>query len=185
MVWNKSKPASGDKIRLSAAAIAGNFTAIEDDTLTIPMTGLQLKEQSSDPTNDTNVGFVYTKDDGNGNTELFYQDQGGLVKQLTAQSAFLMPIAWGYVNGSGTLQSGYNCTSDYDTTGKYDISFTVHCADNNIAPVVTAHHPSLEATARVDTNKTFDSTGFSLATYVALSLGDAAFSFVVYGTGLA
>jgi len=43
-----------------------------------------LPERGSDPTNDTDTGFLYTKDDGSGNTELFYEDDDGNVIQLTS-----------------------------------------------------------------------------------------------------
>ncbi len=43
----------------------------------------QYVEQASDPANVANTGIVYTKDDA-GDTELFYQDDGGAVIQLTA-----------------------------------------------------------------------------------------------------
>lgn len=45
---------------------------------------ITLLEQASDPTNAANTGFLYTKDDGSGNTELYYEDDSGNVSQLTA-----------------------------------------------------------------------------------------------------
>ena len=42
-----------------------------------------LIEQSADPTAAANTGFLYTRDDGNGNTELFYRDNSGNISQLT------------------------------------------------------------------------------------------------------
>lgn len=40
-----------------------------------------LDEQSSDPANVANTGFLYTKDDG-GDTELYYKDDDGTVTQI-------------------------------------------------------------------------------------------------------
>lgn len=57
-----------------------------------------LPEQGSDPTNIANTGIVYTKDDGSGNTELYYVDEGGNVTQITGAS--------GFVTGSRTLTAG-------------------------------------------------------------------------------
>lgn len=42
-----------------------------------------LPELGADPTNATNTGFLYTKDDS-GDTELFYEDDDGNVIQMTA-----------------------------------------------------------------------------------------------------
>ncbi len=44
---------------------------------------MTLPERGSDPTNATDIGFLYTKNDG-GDTELFYEDAGGNVVQITA-----------------------------------------------------------------------------------------------------
>lgn len=48
--------------------------------------GLRLFEQGADPGSAANRGNVYVKDDG-GDTELFYQDDGGAVVQLTRDGA--------------------------------------------------------------------------------------------------
>ncbi len=49
-----------------------------------------LPERGSDPTNATDIGFLYTKNDG-GDTELFYEDAGGNVVQMTADGALVVP----------------------------------------------------------------------------------------------
>ncbi len=45
-----------------------------------------LPESAGDPTPATDIGFVYTKNDG-GDTELFYEDAGGNVVQITLGGA--------------------------------------------------------------------------------------------------
>lgn len=47
-----------------------------------------LVEQSSDPANVANTGYIYTKDDG-GDTELYYIDDGGTVTQITQDGVLL------------------------------------------------------------------------------------------------
>lgn len=47
MVWNASKPADSDRIRLSAGLLRENFQAIEDGT--VPYTTLSLEQQASFP----------------------------------------------------------------------------------------------------------------------------------------
>jgi hypothetical protein len=47
---------------------------------------IQLLEEAGDPANVADTGFVYTKDDG-GDTELFYEDDGGAVVQITEDGA--------------------------------------------------------------------------------------------------
>ena len=45
-----------------------------------------LTERAADPTNVANAGILYTKDDG-GDTELYWEDDSGNVKQLTKDGA--------------------------------------------------------------------------------------------------
>jgi hypothetical protein len=49
-----------------------------------------LPELASDPTNATNTGFLYTKDDAT-DTELYYEDDAGNVVQLTKDGAINVP----------------------------------------------------------------------------------------------
>lgn len=166
MAWNKGKPADSDKIRLSAADIRGNFTAIEDETQTIPMTGLQLKEQGSDPTNEANKGFLYTKDDGAGGTQLFYMDESGNVIQLTRLTGLASNvIAYGTFTTAGAdVGTPFNLNCSRASTGKYDFTFD---NDPTSTPVVVATAWGSGTSGRyVDINpdKTYDTTGFSLFT---------------------
>lgn len=50
-----------------------------------------LAELGADPTNATDTGFLYTKDDG-GDTELYYEDDGGAVVQLTLDGALNVAV---------------------------------------------------------------------------------------------
>lgn len=107
MGWNKNKPGNSDKIRLSAATIRGNFQAIEDDTLTIPMKGIRLKKQTSNPTPVADNGFVYTKL-VDSVPELFYEGYGASAGpvQITSGGELrtLGAIAYARVNGAGVIQ---------------------------------------------------------------------------------
>lgn len=59
---------------------------------------LRLAEQAGDPSPAVaNTGFLYTKDDGSGNTELYYMDEGGTVAKLTPPGG-----------GANSLQAAYN-----------------------------------------------------------------------------
>ncbi len=84
---DESKPADGD--------IVSQFPAVERTFRDIIETWLlvdhdtdgqhkqtTLPERGSNPTPATDIGFLYTKNDG-GDTELFYEDAGGNVVQMT------------------------------------------------------------------------------------------------------
>lgn len=49
--------------------------------------GVIALPETTDPTNAANEGRLYTKDDGGGNTELYYMDEGGTVHKLTPPGA--------------------------------------------------------------------------------------------------
>jgi len=69
--------------------------------------------EGADPTNVANTGVLYTKDDGSGNTELYYMDESGNVTQLTPGT-------------SGGLQTAYevgNTITLADSTG--DLEFII------------------------------------------------------------
>jgi hypothetical protein len=58
------------------------FTFLGSGEVTIDGDALTLTEQAGDPGATANAGKLYTKDDS-GTTELYYQDSGGSVTQLT------------------------------------------------------------------------------------------------------
>jgi len=68
----------GDDGRLPAGSVLDILNSNQVDAGFI-----RLRELVSDPTNVANKGFVYCKDDGSGNTELYYEDEGGNVTKLT------------------------------------------------------------------------------------------------------
>ena len=97
-----------------------------------------LGERATDPTNVTDFGFLYTKNDG-GDTELYYMDAAGNVIQLTADG-----ITYGsdnYLLADGTVP----LTADWDA-GDYQIRAKQFYADvpTGTAPFV------VDSTTKVD-----------------------------------
>lgn len=81
---------------------------------------IKMAERSADPTNAANTGFVYVKDD-DGDTELYYMDDGGAVVQITKDGA-LNASAIGV-----TFQDVYN----NDPNGG-DVTITSNSTDGKI-----------------------------------------------------
>lgn len=81
---------------------------------------ITLLEQASNPTNAANTGFVYTKDDGAGLTELYYEDAAGTVTKITKNGVVLgqLPIGSVYIavvsTNPGTLL-GYGTWTAFAT----------------------------------------------------------------------
>ena len=65
----------------------GTAVADQDGVITLP--------ETADPTNAANEGRIYVKDDGSGNTELYYMDEAGNVAKLTPVGAVPAPTAEG------------------------------------------------------------------------------------------
>jgi hypothetical protein len=88
---DESKPADGDVVS-QYPAVERTFRDIMESWLLVDHdtdgehVQVTLPESAGDPTNATDTGFVYTKDDG-GDTELFYIDAAGNVVQLTVDGA--------------------------------------------------------------------------------------------------
>lgn len=91
--WNEDAPLDNAVVsqfpaneRAARAAVVTNFAVdhVGDDTDSDfgQHSQVTLPERSSDPTTDTNTGFLYTKD-VSGTTEVFYRDAAGNVVQLT------------------------------------------------------------------------------------------------------
>ena len=92
------------------ASNAGTIQEIGTDGTNRTDTGIALlREQGADPALVADGGQLYTKDDGSGNTELFYQDQGGSVEQLTGAAVgqqLAIPVTTaGLVSGRFVYQS--------------------------------------------------------------------------------
>lgn len=68
----------GDDARLPAGSVLDILNSNQVDAGFI-----RLRELVSDPANIANKGFIYCKDDGSGNTELYYMDDGGGIQKLT------------------------------------------------------------------------------------------------------
>src|SRR3990172_5363687 len=99
MTWNLASPADNEKLRNIPSTIRNGWNAIEQGG--VPYDSLQLQEQAADPVNIANTGFLYTKDDGGGDTELFYEDAAGTVVQMTDNSVVTVAA-----NGSTVLPGG-------------------------------------------------------------------------------
>jgi len=67
----------------------GLATAVADQDSTIALT------ETADPTNAANEGRIYVKDDGSGNTELYFMDESGNVTKLTPAGTVPAPTAEG------------------------------------------------------------------------------------------
>lgn len=86
---DESKPADSDIVSQYPAVerafrdIIESWFLIDHDTAGEHVQ-VTLPESVGDPSNVSNTGFVYTKDDGGGATELFYEDDSGNVVQITA-----------------------------------------------------------------------------------------------------
>ena len=103
-----------------------------------------LKEQASDPSNESDKGILYTKDVG-GVTELFYEDSDGNVKQLTtggklniASDEAVLLSGNQTVNGVKTFGSipvlpASNPTSDNEAVRKAYVDSFFPVSSSNIA----------------------------------------------------
>lgn len=97
----------GDSVNAPAGSLA---EIIDRDHTNGDALQVRLRERAADPTNIANKGFIYTKDNGSGVTELFYVDSAGTVSQLSPAakanlSATAAPVvgdddADGYLPGS-------------------------------------------------------------------------------------
>lgn len=90
---DESKPADSDIVSQYPAVerafrdIMESWLLVDHDTAG-EHTQVTLPESAGDPSNVTDTGFVYTKDDG-GDTELFYEDAAGNVTQITVGGSVL------------------------------------------------------------------------------------------------
>lgn len=88
---DETKPADSDIVSQFPAVERAFRDIIEtwllvDHTTDGEHTQVTLPESAGDPSNATDIGFLYTKNDG-GDTELFYEDAGGNVVQITVGGA--------------------------------------------------------------------------------------------------
>lgn len=127
---------------------------------------LQFTERATDPTNVADNGFVYTKDVG-GITELFYQDDGGQVIQLTNNGA---------INAATSLQAAYDAGPGIAVvagTGPVAISNDTDAANTlNISRAPAGATAGDALTISMGANTT--GVGASIATTVGAT-GDALF----------
>lgn len=143
MTWKTSAPASsGSDMLVELGKVRDNWSVIETTidvdhyTMASPLSAndgehkqVTLNEVTSDPTAQTDKGFLYTKNDG-GDTELFYEDAASNVIQMTKDGKIdsdnvapggLTPVAWGYFNANGGLINGKNLVVSLVATGTFTI----------------------------------------------------------------
>jgi hypothetical protein len=90
-----------------------------------------LLEQSSDPSTKTDAAHIYTKDDGAGVTELFFQDSAGNVLQLTAEGSytfFSQANAWagGQSTPEVTLTDQATIVWDADLSNAFNVTLSAN-----------------------------------------------------------
>lgn len=81
--------------------------------------------ETTNPTNEANAGYAYTKDDGSGNTEFYYMDDDGNVTKLTNAGS----VAGGGVTGPGS--STDNASVRFNGTGGSTIQNSGVIIDDN------------------------------------------------------
>lgn len=90
MTWQKDKPAGSDLISASDEVIRANWEAIQygdvTNTRKVRLDNRDALSLSGDPTQATDVGYIYNKN-VNSNGELHYIDEAGNVTQITGNGA--------------------------------------------------------------------------------------------------
>ena len=148
MAWDASKPADDEIVTTGQAGIRANWTALET-TITEDHNGMDatrdgehkqitLYKLDSKPNADgkTDTGYLYTKDDGTGDIELFYEDAGAVETQITDSGRIKGNImaAFNFDNSasSGTYTAGvsseiryyYNITTIVKTSSTLTVTFS-------------------------------------------------------------
>ncbi len=96
---DETKPADGDVVSQYPAVertfrdVIETWLLVDHDTAG-EHAQVTLPERGSDPSNVTDTGFIYTKNDG-GDTEFYFEDAGGNVVQITEDG--LIKDAAGYI----------------------------------------------------------------------------------------
>ena len=103
-------------------------------------TKVTLREQASDPTNATNKGFLYTKNDGTA-TELYFEDEVGNVLQLTNGGVSQLTVSNNRYTGSNVLDESSityaaTITPDLDNGNAQRVTMTGNMTLN---PITNAH----------------------------------------------
>ena len=148
MVWNASRPADSDRIRLSAGLIRDNWMALENGT--VPFDTISLQSQASFPSLAGHNRLYGFNSAVSGNIELRSVNSGsqsvqltenGKIGALTQDASFklvrmtsftfegnfaytggLMNTSRGSVSSAGVLSMGFNIASSRTGTGIYVIT---------------------------------------------------------------
>lgn len=162
MVWNPSRPADSDRIRLSAGLLRDNFQAIEDGN--VPYTTISLEQQASFPPLANHNRLYGYLNATSGNTELMsvnnagqivYLTEGGLLGASNQNGRFssiwtsnlsfdglypysgqLMVTARGTISLSGLISSNYNLTVSKTGTGQYTLTIPAGVMNFNSYQVI-------------------------------------------------
>lgn len=163
MVWNASRPADSDLIRLSAGLIRDNFSALEIGT--VPFDTISLQSQGATPAyaghnrlygyNNVNSGQVEVCSvNPAGNTVLL--TEGGKLGSIIQDAVFANASmgtftlngiantqnafcnAWVVFDSGANVLSSYNVTSVSSLgTGLYEITFSITFSSANYAVLAT------------------------------------------------
>jgi hypothetical protein len=169
MVWNASRPADSDRIRLSAELIRDNWTAIE--TGTVPFDTISLENQTLFPPLENHIRLYGYTNNASGQVELTSINPAGQRVRLTQgdklgainQSAVFNNItvssftlgsisntqdsfctAWARVNSAGSLVSSYRIASSVkNSTGVYTITLSPTLLNANYLVIATSRDTSI------------------------------------------
>lgn len=173
MAFDKSLPNNGTKIRNYPTVLTANFSEVEEGGSTLKVWKQNYIERNAipsapavDPTRIDDVMQVYSKQNADGETDLYVIDDRGTanVIELTengkvggrAQSFVMQDMsfgtktdlytqdnlvtAWAYVNSGGALQDGVGLTTVRASTGTYTITFSTAAANATYGVIVTPLH---------------------------------------------
>jgi hypothetical protein len=151
MVYNNAIPNANDPFSVSQPQIKANFAQIatafnvDHEDFNAVNEGKHAKvtfpEQASDPTTSSNEVAIYSKDDGSGNTRVYYRPpSNGTVYQLTGPDPSAATNGYSYLPGGLLLQWGQHTTTN---TTSQTISFNTNFS-------ATAYNVSV--TYEVDSN---------------------------------
>lgn len=168
MAWDKTLPSNTTKIRNYPTVLTDNFSAIEEGDLTLTHWQVNFIERNAvpgapppanDPTRQDNTMILFSKQDGGGNTELFFLDDRSPANniQLTengyiGSSSTKISLneftfdsgtttfnennvinAHGAFNSAGAAIYVNACTVAKAGTGRYNVTFTTPRANTNYA----------------------------------------------------
>lgn len=128
MAWNKNLPADNSVLRLSPDYIRQNWDAIETADTTLKQTGINFAVQGSDLAALASAYRLFSKNDTNGDSQLFGVSSDGTVKQFTGStpstgSGTGTSYSWDFENGL-QLRFGNVTVAAASTTITFNSAFS-------------------------------------------------------------